>query len=91
MYEPEQALAAKEKIVDSGSGNHLISEEELSPEETATITKAQHALRLLTANGVVGASQVAQVLSKQLGALRTVLLPNSPAVLSLGRLVAELG
>ena len=57
----------------------------------ATIRRAKDALRLLTAKGIITANSVAQVLSKQLGSLRTLLLPNSPAVLSLGRLIAELG
>ena len=78
-------------IVDSGSCNHLAGRTSLSQSEQATVRKAARPHKLRTANGVINVDETLPITTDATGNVEVLLLENSPAVLSLGRLCMEHG
>ena len=79
-------------ILDTGSSNHLVSPSSLPKGLRGAIEQNAHAVRLATANGIIEATDVIDVDIQSLGAkARVLVLPNTPAVLSIGRLIEDHG
>ena len=79
-------------ILDTGSSNHLVSPSSLPKKLRGAIEQNAHAVRLATANGIIEATDVIDVDIQSLGAKACVLvLPNTPAVLPIGRLIEDHG
>lgn len=78
-------------IIDSGASYHLVSKNNLSSSEKATIEKCEP-LSLQSANGIVTARQTAQIFIKELGIwVRAYILSNTPSLISLGKLCKDHG
>ena len=90
-HEPVAACVAhnpREYVVDSGASFHLISRKDLTKRELQTVRPAEEPQTLATANGVVQATQEAEIYAKDLDLIvRALILEDVPPVLSLGRLV----
>ena len=73
-------------IVDSGSCFDLVGLDELKHEETANIQTNTSPVTLTTANGVTTTDKRVKLSMKEMvGAISAIVLPDAPAVLSLGR------
>ena len=71
---------------------HMISKKDLSDAEINTLTKSCSLTTVITANGEVETHEKATVYVKELGIFLTmIVLENTPAVLSLGKLCDENG
>ena len=69
---------------------HLISRDDLTDEETLRIRRATRGEWFKTANGLVYSSEVVDVYAQMLDAfVEAFVLPNTPTVLSLGKLCRE--
>ena len=79
-------------ILDTGSSNNLVSPSSLPKRLRGAIEKNAHAVRLATASGIIEATDVIDVNIQSPGARARVLaLPNTPSVLSIGRLIEDHG
>ena len=79
-------------ILDTGSSDHLVSPSSLPKRLRGAIEQNAHAVRLATANGIIEATDVIDVDIRSLGAkARALALPNTPAVLSIGRPIEDHG
>ena len=79
-------------ILDTGSSNHLASSKSLPGRLRRAIQHNAHAVRLATANGVITTTDIVDIEVPLLGAMaRVLLLPNTPNVLSIGRMVEDEG
>ena len=82
----------REFVVDSGASMHMISKKDLSDAEMDTLTKSCSPTIVITANGGVQTHEEATVYVKELDIFLTmIVLENTPAVLSLGKLCDENG
>ena len=82
----------REFVVDSGASMHMISKKDLSNAEMDTLTKSCSPTIVITANGEVQTHEEAIVYVKELDIFLTMkVLNNTPAVLSLGKLIDENG
>ena len=68
---------------------HMISKKDLSDAEMDTLTKSCSPTIVITANGEVQTHEEAIVYVKELGIFLTMVLENTPAVLSLGKFCGE--
>ena len=79
-------------VVDSGASMHMICKKDLSDAEMDTLTKSCSPTIVITANGEVQTHEEAIVYVKELDIFLTmIVLENTPAVLSLGKLCDENG
>ena len=86
--EPEE----REFVVDSGVSMHMVSEKDLNPAELETMRTSRSPTTMMTANGEVRTNKEATENVKQLDLFVTVmLLEETPAVLSLGKLCEDHG
>ena len=77
-------------IVDSGASYHIADINSLTEAEKLTIRDLDEVITLNTANGYIEATQYAYVQALELDmTVKVILLEDSPAVLSLGRLCRE--
>ena len=77
----------REFVVHSGASMHMISKKDLSDTEMDTLTKSCSPTNVITANGDVQTHEEATVYVKELDIFLTmIVLENTPAVLSLGKL-----
>ena len=77
-----------EFVVDSGASMYMISKKDLSKAEMDTLTKSCSPTIVITANGEVQTHEEAIVYVKELDIFLTMkVLENTPAVLSLGKLL----
>ena len=81
----------REFVVDSGASMHMISKKDLNNAEMETLTKSCSPTIVITANGEVQTHEEAIVYVKELDIFLTMVLDNTPAVLSLGKLCDENG
>ena len=92
---PASTLKPEERefVVDSGASMHMISKKDLSNAEMDTLTKSCSPTIVITANGEVQTHEEAIVYVKELDIFLTmkVVLDNTPAVLSHGKLCDENG
>ena len=91
---PASTLKPEERefVVDSGASMHMISKKDLSNAEMDTLTKSCSPTIVITANGEVQTHEEAIVYVKELDIFLTmIVLENTPAVLSLGKLCDENG
>ena len=89
---PFQSAGVRRLIVDSGASFYLIDTSTLTKEALATKRKLKAGISLNTANGQVKAQWEADIYVQELECwLPSLLLQNTPAVLSLGRLVENEG
>ena len=87
---PASSLKPQERevVVDSGASMHMISKKDLSNAEMDTLTKSCSPTIVITANGEVQTHEQATVYVKELEIFLTMkVLENTPAVLSLGKLL----
>ena len=86
--EPEE----RKFVVDSGASMHMVSKKDLNSAELETMRTSRSPTTVMTANGEVRTCEEATVYVKQLDLLVTVmLLEETPAVLSLGKLCEDHG
>ena len=79
-------------IIDSGASFHLIDFDDLTQEERSRVYDLAYPIPLNTANGEVEATQAVQIYIPELEiTVEAILLPKTPAVLSLGLLVEKEG
>ena len=90
---PICATPARQWVIDTGSGFHLIGRDDLSPQELGNLRTNDRPSPLLTANGETTAKHVYDLIVKALGLENdtALVLEKSPSVLSLGRLCLEHG
>ena len=82
----------REFVVDSGASMHMVSKKDLDEAELETVRVSKKPTVVMTVNGEVQAKEEATVYVRGLDLLVTVmLLENTPAVLSLGKLSKNLG
>ena len=88
LKEPEE----REFVVDSGAGMHMVSEKDLNSAELETMRMSRSPTTVMTANGEVHTREEATVYVKELDLFVTVmLLEETPAVLSLGKVCEDHG
>ena len=81
-------LEEREFVVHSGTSMHMISKKDLSKAEMHSLTKSCSPTIVITANGDVQTHEEATVYVKELDIFLTVkVLENTPAALSLGKLL----
>ena len=86
--EPEE----REFVVDSGAGMHVVSKRDLSSAELETMRMSRNPTTVMTANDEVQSREEAAVFVKELDLFVSVmLLEETPAVLSLGKLCEDHG
>ena len=79
-------------MVDSGTGMHMVSKRDLNSAELETMRTSRSATTVMTANGEVQTREEATVYDNESDLLVTVmLLEQTPAVLSLGKLCEDYG
>ena len=79
-------------IVDSGASFHMVDKKSLSHKEKKQMRKIAHPLLLSTANGLVWATWETCIYIHELEIeVWVILLENTPAVLSLGKLITQNG
>ena len=84
--EPEE----REFVVDSGASMHMVSKKDLNSAELETMRTSRSPMTVVAANGEVQTKEDATVFVKELDLFVTVmLLEETPAVLSLGKLCEE--
>ena len=73
------------RILDSGSGNHLIGQQDLTPEELRAASDIEDEILLSTGNGIVQPEEEIELPVSALGGvgLKHNIFENSPAVASL--------
>jgi hypothetical protein len=77
-------------LVDSGASSHLVSKESLSQKERKTVSSLPFPIEIQTANGTVVIKECCEVFVHDLGIkLKAMLLNDTIAVLSLGRLLED--
>ena len=82
----------REFVVDSGANMHMVSKKDFDKAELETVRVSKNPTVVMTANGEVLAREEATVHVCELGLFVTVvLLENTEAVLSLGKLCEEFG
>ena len=82
----------REFVVDSGASMHMVSKKDLNKAELGTVRMLKNPTTVETASGEVPAKEEATVSVRDLDLFVTVmLLEDTPAVLSLGKLCEELG
>ena len=89
---PASTLKPEERefVVDSGASMHMISKKDLNSAQMDTLTKSCSPAIVITANGEVQTHKEATVYVKELDIFLTmIVLENTPAVLSLGKLCDE--
>ena len=80
----------REFVVDSGASMHMVSKEDLNSAELETVRISKNPTMMVTANGEVLAKEEATVYVQDLDLLlKVMLLENTSAVLSLGKLCEE--
>ena len=85
-------LKEREFVVDSGASMHMVSKKDLNSAELETMRISKNPTTVMTANGEVRTREEATVYVKELDLFVTVmLLVETPAVLSLGKLCEEFG
>ena len=85
-------LEEREFVVDSGAGMHMVSKRDLNSAELETMRTSRSATTVMTANGEVQTREEATVYDNESDLLVTVmLLEQTPAVLSLGKLCEDHG
>ena len=85
-------LEEREFVVDFGASMHMISKKDLSNAEMDILTKSCSLTIVLTANGEVQTHEEAILYVKELDIFLTmIVIENTPAVLSLGKLCDENG
>ena len=85
-------LEERDFIVDSGASMHMLSRKDLNSAELETVKVAKSPTTVVTANGEVQTKEEATVYVKVLALFVTVmLLEDTPAVLSLGKLCEDHG
>ena len=85
--EPEE----REFVVDSGASMQLVSKRDLDSAELETMRTSRSPRTVMTANGEVQTREEATVHVKELDLFVTVILLETPAVLSLGKLCDDHG
>ena len=86
IKEPEE----REFVVDSGASVHIVSKRDLNSAELETMWTSRSPTTVMTANGEVQTREEATVFVKELDLFVTVmLLEETPAVLSLGKLCED--
>ena len=86
--EPEE----REFVVDSGSIMHMVRKKDLNSAELETMRKSRSPTTVMTANGEVQTREEATVYVKHLDLfVKVMLLEETPAVLSLGKLCEDHG
>ena len=81
---------ARNMMIDSGASFHLIGQTSLTSNEYANKYKLRDPIPLRTANGISWAEEATQLYISKLGLyVEAIILENSPAVLSLGKLVED--
>ena len=91
---PASSLKPEERefVVDSGTSMCMTSKKDLNSAEMDTLTKSCSPTIVITANGEVQTHEEATVYVKELDIFLTmIVLENTPAVLSLGKLCDEQG
>ena len=82
----------KEFVVDSGASMHMVSKKDLNSAELETMRTSRSPTTVMTANGEVQTREEATVCVKQLDLfVKVMLLEETPAVLSLGKLCEDHG
>ena len=82
----------REFVVDSGAGMHMVSKKDLNSAELETMRISRNPTTVMTANGEVQTREEATVYVNELDLFVTVmLLEETPAVLSLGKLCEDHG
>ena len=82
----------REFVVDSGASMHMVSDKDLNSAEFATMRTSRSPTTVMTANGEVRTNKEAKIYVKQLDLfVKVMLLQETPAVLSLGKLCDEHG
>ena len=85
-------LEEREFVVDSRAGMHMVSKKDLNSAELETMRTSRNFTTLMTANGEVPTREEATLFVKELDlSVTVVLLEETPAVLSLGKLCEEHG
>jgi hypothetical protein len=87
-----QSKGSKDRrfLVDSGASFHLVSKESLSQKERKSVSKLPFPIEIQTANGTVFIKECCDIYVHDLGIkLKAMLLNDTIAVLSLGRLVED--
>ena len=85
--EPEE----RNFVVDSGASMRMVSKKDLNSAELETVTTSRSPTTVMTANGEVQTTEDATVFVKQFDLFVTIILQETPAVLSLGKLCEEHG
>ena len=87
-----QGPEEREFVVDSGAGMHMVSKRDLNSAELETMRASRSPTTVMTANGEVQTREEATEYVKELDLFVTVmLLEETPAVLSLGKLCEHHG
>ena len=82
----------REFVVDSGASMHTVSKKDLNNAEFETVRISKSPTTVVTANGGVLAKEEATVYVRELDLfVRVMLLEDTPAVLSLGKLCEDHG
>ena len=82
----------RDYVLDSGVSKHLVSRSMLTASELKTIRKALHPVRMNTASGQVRAAEEVQIFIKDLGIfVWAMILEHVPPLISMGKLISELG
>ena len=82
----------REFVVDSRANMHMVNKKHFDKAELETVRISKNPIMVVTANGEVPAKEEAAVYVRELDLFVTVmLLENTPAVLSLGKLCGEFG
>ena len=85
-------LEEREFVVDSGASMHMVSKRDLNSAELETMRTSRSPTTVMTVNGEVQTREESTVYVKELDLLVTVvLLEETPAVLSLGKLCEDHG
>ena len=88
----KKELEERESVVDSGASMHMVSKRDLNSAELETTRISRSPTMVMTANGEVQTREEATVYVKELDLFVTVmLLEETPAVLSLGKLCEDHG
>ena len=82
----------REFVADSGASMHMVSKKDLNKAELETVRISKSPTMVARANGEVPAKEEATVYVRELDLfVKVMLLENTPAVLSLGKLCEEFG
>ena len=82
----------REFVADSGASMHMVSRKDFNKAELETVRIPKNSIMVVTANGEVPAKEEAMVYVRELDLFVTLmLLENTPAVLSLGKLCEDFG